>query len=251
MVMNDFYIYDNTIRLHCRLEIPSGIEKCPLILLFHGLTGSMEDDHLPELAQGMLAGGNAVLCTDLYGHGKSGGSLYEHTLHHWLGNIEAVTAYAEKLDFVTELYLAGHSQGGLAAMLAAGTHPDKYQGILLFSPALVIMKGAKNGFLFGSTFDPACITEDLSFEGHALSPAYLLSAQSFNYDKTIYNYKGPVLLVHGDCDDIAPLQDSQEAVQKYLHAELKVIHGADHCFNDHIDEVTEVIRTFPVHKEKK
>ena len=44
--MKEFYIEDDRIRLHAKLELPEGKERCPLVILVHGFTGDMEEPHI-------------------------------------------------------------------------------------------------------------------------------------------------------------------------------------------------------------
>ena len=44
--MKEFYITDDGIQLHAKLDMPEEKEKCPLVIVFHGLTGNMEERHI-------------------------------------------------------------------------------------------------------------------------------------------------------------------------------------------------------------
>ena len=43
--MKEFHITDDGIQLHAKLDMPEEKEKCPLVIVFHGLTGNMEAHH--------------------------------------------------------------------------------------------------------------------------------------------------------------------------------------------------------------
>ena len=118
--MKEFYITDDGIQLHAKLDMPEEKEKCPLVIVFHGLTGNMEERHITAVSNAMNEIGFATLRVELYGHGKSGGAFEQHNLMKWINNAMTVTDYAKTLDFVTDLYICGHSQGGLLTMLATG-----------------------------------------------------------------------------------------------------------------------------------
>ena len=45
-------------------------------------------------------------------------------------------------------------------------------------------------------------------------------------------YKKPVLIVHGDADNVVPLADSERVVKMYKNARLHVIPGAGHGFDN-------------------
>ena len=88
--------------------------------------------------EAMREAGFATLRFDLYGHGESGGEFRNHTLYKWISNTLAVLDYARSLNFVTDIYLSGHSQGGLVATLVSGMYPDLIKGLILRAPAFMI-----------------------------------------------------------------------------------------------------------------
>ena len=152
--MKEFYIDCDGIRLHSKLEKPEGLDKCPLCILIHGFTGQMEEDHLLAVQDAMVSCGVAVLRVEMYGHGKSDGEFKNHTLYKWIANALAVVKYAKKLNFVTDLYLSGHSQGGLLTILVGGMCNDDFKAIIPLSPALCIPVDARKGSMLGAEFDP-------------------------------------------------------------------------------------------------
>lgn len=240
------YILDDGIKLNAKLDMPeNGADKCPLCLVFHGFTGHIEEEHIVKVAKAMNEVGVATLRVDLFGHGKSDGEFKNHNLYKWLNNILAVVDYAKSLDFVTDIYMCGHSQGGLAVTLAAAMEQDVVKALIPLSPAYVIIKGAKEGELLGQSFDPVNIPDELiSWDGLTLSGNYIRVAQTIDLDGAIAKYTGPVLLVHGDEDEAVPVEFSIEAAKKFANARLELIKGDDHCYDRHLDQVTDVVKDF-------
>jgi len=250
------FLTDDGIRLHCELEKPAGRSgKLPLVLVFHGFTGHMEEPHILAAAEAMRAEGYATLRAELYGHGQSGGQFRDHTLYKWLNNIMAVVDYARGLDFVSELWLCGHSQGALAVMLAAAMERDRIRGAILLSPAWMIPEGARRGELLGQRFDPEHLPDALeSWEGLDLDSNYVRVAQTIRAEDAIERYPGPVLLVHGDADGAVPVQCSIDAAEQYENAELAVIPGDGHCYENHLDQAVDAVRKWmekQMREEKK
>ena len=130
-------VSDNGVPLVGILERPSA-EPGPLVIVLHGFTSSKDRPHTLAACEAMHEAGFAALRFDLYGHGESGGEFRKHTLHKWISNTLAVMDWARQQDFVTELWLSGHSQGGLTAALAAGQEPDRVRGLILRAPAFMI-----------------------------------------------------------------------------------------------------------------
>lgn len=243
MISQEFYILDGEIRLHAKLDRPHD-SSCALVLLVHGLTGHMEESFLTALQKALNEAGFAVLRADLYGHGKSDGSFRDHTIDQWVSNLTAVTEYAENLPFVTDLYLCGHSQGGLLAMMLAGMRPDDYQALILLSPAVTIPENARNGNFLGITFDPHNIPEDLEIWGSRLGSAYFRSAQQIHPEAYAQHFSKPVLIVHGEQDELIPLESSIRAAVLYENCRLTVIEDDDHEYDVHPDMMCRAVTEF-------
>ena len=240
------FITDDGIKLNAKLDMPTnGATKCPLCLVFHGFTGHIEEDHILAVSKGLNEVGVATLRVDLYGHGNSDGEFKNHTLYKWLTNAMAVMDYARTLDFVTDIYMCGHSQGGLAVTLAAAMERDVIKALIPLSPAYVIIEGAKQGELLGQPFDPENIPDMLqSWDGRELSGNYIRVAQSIDLDAAIKKYTGPVLIVHGDADEAVPVEYGIEASKKFANCTLKLIPGDTHCYDYHLDQAVEAVQEF-------
>ncbi len=238
------FIVDDGIRLHAKLDLPeNGKEKCPLVIVIHGFTGQMEEPHIVAVSRMLNSIGCATLRVDMYGHGSSEGSFRDHTLYKWITNALTVIDYARGLDFVTDLYLCGHSQGGLTVMLAAALKHDVVKGIIPMSPATVIPAGARRGTLLGTPFDPDHIPDEIPVkDGLTLGGNYVRVAQTIHVEEAIARFKGPVLLVHGSGDEAIPVACSTEAQKAYAQADLAIIPGDTHCYDHHLDLAVDAVR---------
>ena len=239
------YITDDGIRLNATLDMPVHMEgKCPLVIVIHGFTGNSEEPHIVAVSKMFNELGLATLRVDMYGHGKSDGQFRDHTLFKWMTNAMTVVDYARKLDFVTDIYLCGHSQGGLTVMLTAALERERIKGLIPMSPATSIPEGARRGCILGIPFDTESIPDDFYLErkGMTLGGNYARVARTINVEDAIDQYKGPVLLVHGDADETVPVQCSIDAAKRYANADLNIIHGDTHCYDNHLDQVTAAIR---------
>lgn len=237
-------IMDDGIALNARLDMPEGNPaKCPVMVLIHGVTGYHDEEHLNAVTRAMNEIGVAVLRSDMYGHGASGGTFHAHTLYKWVTNALTLTDYARGLEFAEDILLCGHSQGGLTAMLTAALKRDQIRALVALSPACMIPEGARKGEILGRHFDPEHIPDVLEFgEGLTLSGNYLRVAQSIRVEEAIDRYDGPVLVVHGDADETVPVFWGRWAAERYRNADLVLISGDTHCYDNHLDLVTEEVR---------
>lgn len=237
-------IMDDGIRLNAQLDMPVPSEgKHPLVIVIHGFTGHMEERHIVAVSQTLNEIGFATLRVDMYGHGKSGGRFEDHTLYKWLSNALTVIDYARALDFVTDLYLCGHSQGGMTVMLAGAMKHDVIKGIIPLSPAWMIPEEARKGTLLGQDFDPDHIPEVLPAWGdRGLNGNYVRVAQTIHVEDAIDRYDGPVLIVHGDEDEAVPVAYGVKAAERYKNCDLVLIPGDTHCYDHHLDQVLDAVR---------
>ncbi len=240
------YILDDGIKLNAKIDMPKdGAEKCPLCIIIHGFTGHMEERHIIAVQEAMNELGVATLRVEMYGHGGSDGEFRNHTLYKWLTNAMAAVDYARSLDFVTDIYLCGHSQGGLTSMLLAGMERDRIKALLPLSPALCILTGARSGNLLGQPFDPNNVPEELvNWDNRKLSGNYVRAAQTLHIEEAIDRYEKPVLIVHGDADEAVPYEDSVEAAKRYNNCKLVTIPGDTHCYDNDLEKVVEAVKDF-------
>ena len=240
------YIMDDGIRLNAKLDMPEGHgEKCPLVIVIHGFTGHMEERHITAVSEMLINIGFATLRVDMYGHGNSEGKFENHTLYKWLTNALTVIDYARSLDFVTDLYLCGHSQGGMTVMMAGAMKHDVIKGLIPLSPAWMIPEYARKGTLLGRDFDPDHIPEMIHGFGEksqSLGGNYLRVAQTIHVEDAIDRFDGPVLIVHGDADEAVPVEYGIKAAERYKDCKLVIIPGDTHCYDHHLDQVLDAVK---------
>ena len=239
---NQIMIMDDGIRLSAVVERPD-TERSPLVIVLHGFSSSKEKPHTIAACRAMREAGFATLRFDLYGHGESSGEFRNHTLYKWISNTLTAIGYARSLDFVTDIYLSGHSQGGLVAALVGGMAPDLVKGLILRAPAFMIPRCAREGNMLGYTFDPLRIPDEIDIiKGLTLSGNYIRVAQTVYAENAIDRFPGPVLLIHGDADDVVPLDDVREMAGRYRNCSLQVMHNETHHFDQYPDLMQNIIR---------
>ncbi|MCR4764319.1 MAG: lysophospholipase [Lachnospiraceae bacterium] len=238
------FIQDDGIRLNARLDKPAGnAEKCPLVIIIHGFTGHMEEAHLNALSDELNKAGYATLRADMYGHGKSEGKFREHTLFKWMTNAMTLVDYARTLPFVSELWLCGHSQGGLCAILTAALEHERIRGLIALSPAAMIPELARNGALLGSSFDAANPPEELAvWNDFTLGNNYIRVAQMIRVEEYIDRYSGPVLVVQGTEDSPELIASAKAAADRYKDAQYVEIADDTHTYDRHVDQMTAAVR---------
>lgn len=236
-------VTDDGVRLSAVLERPAEGRR-PLAIVLHGFTSNKDKPHMIRTCEAMWEAGFATLRVDLYGHGESGGAFRKHTLYKWISNTLAVIDCVRTLDFVSQIWLSGHSQGGLTAALVGGMLPDQIKGLILRAPAFMIPRCAREGELLGERFDPLRIPDEFrTIDGLTLEGHYLRVAQTIRAEDAIDRFPGPVLLLQGDEDALVPLQTAQEAARRYRNCRLVCLPGETHHFDRDPERMKDAIRS--------
>lgn len=202
----------------------------PTIIMSHGFGSS----HLGTqfYAEQMAARGYAVYIYDFCGGGpnsKSDGKMTEMSVLTEASDLEQVFDQVSQLSYVDtkHLFLMGESQGGfVSAYVAAQLGYPKVKALVLFYPAFVLQDDARKLFPDGKNIPETY----QAMGGRTVGRVYAKDALSFNIYDVIGKYKGDVLIVHGDSDNIVPIAYSEMAQKTYEHAQLVVEPGAGHGF---------------------
>ncbi len=120
----DCTVVNDTISLHGRLYYPPGFSpssKYPGVVLFHGVTRTLEDCH--DTARRLAAKGCVCLSISFHGHGMSSGAFPSDGRFYnaSFGDANGAYRYLHDLSFIdtTRLGSVGHSMGGGAAIFLA------------------------------------------------------------------------------------------------------------------------------------
>ena len=228
------------------LTLPKGFQpetdRCPMVILMHGIFSSKDFIPMPALAKGLAAQGIASIRFDFDGHGKSEGRMQDMTIDLELADAMAIWEYARSLPYVSRIGLLGHSLGGVVASMTAGRLADKGEApdaLVLLAPGAVIKEACQGGKFFNARFDPADPPAYIRCWGFMkLGRNYLLETQQLDIYGTAASYHGPVCILHGDKDTIVPMWCSEKYKKTYGDAaELTVVEGENHTITNKQKEV--------------
>ncbi len=246
MKRTDFELDNDSYTIHGWIKKPDKTvcRKVPLAVFMHGLTLDKDSMPLRLLADQLLEQDIAVLSFDFFGHGETGGKWDNMTVSKWVRDGECILSYACNLPYVSCVYVVGHSQGGLAASIVAGKHPDQVKAMALYAPAAVIEDLGKTGYCAGVTFNPKDIPERIPFFEGYLARKYIRSAQKLHVYETAGDYEGPVLILQGTSDQLVPISYAWKYHQVYDHSRLVLFDKEDHMFHNHREKAAEVVVDF-------
>jgi uncharacterized protein len=207
----------------------------------HGMLSSKDGTKHRLLADGLEALGVACLRFDFAGRGSSEGQLFDMTYTHEVEDLDAALQYLAT-NGVQRFGLFGSSMGGAVALLTAA-HDERVQAVATLA----------------AVAHPARIVERY--------PAEVVNWQTRGYIDTIDGKIGrglfddaqqhdvitavgvlhvPVLVLHGEADEVVPVSDAHDIATAARHVTLEVVPGADHRFTNpaHLRSAISQVVTF-------
>ncbi|MER6492867.1 alpha/beta hydrolase [Streptomyces griseorubiginosus] len=231
---HDFHHTDKTLR--STVHIPDGPTGThwPTVVFVHGFTSNrIELPNFVAMSRLLADHGIASVRFDLSGHGESDGDFFDVTITGEIAETRAVLQTVRTFDFVDpeRIGLVGMSMGGVVAGITAAEEPG-IAALCLWSPAAVAPFEIGRGYLKGRSL-AAEIEEQGYFDadGHRMSSALVEDITGLDVYGRSAAYRGPVHILHGGKDDIAPLEYARRYLDHYDgNAELQVVEGADHAW---------------------
>lgn len=203
-------------------------DSYPTVIISHGFAGSHKDNM--ARAELLAQNGFCAVVFDFYGGNqasKSGGSMTEMSVLTEAEDLSAMMDGMLALPYVDKnnLFLMGCSQGGFVSAYVAAKRPADVKALVLLFPAFALQDDCWNRH--GSIEN---IPETETVMNQPLGAIYSRDAMSFDIYDVIGDYKGPVLIHHGDKDDVVNISYSEKAAQIYENVEFTVIHNGGHGF---------------------
>ena len=203
-------------------------EKVPVILFCHELYRTHESG-IPY-GQVLASEGFALYTFDCRGaseESRSPGSMLHMSVMSCAEDLMEVYREALTWPFTDpdRIILMGASQGAFSAAVTASRHPGLFAAVILMYGAYVILDDVRNMFP-----DKESVPDPFDYRGWSMMGAcYLTDLWDFDL-KELGEYRGPVLVLHGDDDPLVDPSYSQNVAKIYENAEFHLISGGRHGF---------------------
>ena len=147
---------------------------------------------------------------------------------------KAILEYVRTDPHVRNIFLVGHSQGGVIASMLAGLYPDVIKKVILLAPAAQLKDDALKGNTQGAVYDPNHIPDTVPLVGNKLGMKlggfYLRTAQVLPIYEVSARFSGPVSVIYGTNDQVVNPKYAKKYHDIYENSELHAITDADHRF---------------------
>jgi pimeloyl-ACP methyl ester carboxylesterase len=204
-------------------------EATQTIILVHGfgLGGCRSCDfkeRFTEFAAQLHANGFAVLLFDLRGHGESDAARYTFGVREQRDVLGAVDFLLARGVAPGQIGVLGASMGGASSIIATASEPAI--GALITDSAF-----ADLDYLLQREFPrrsglPAWLLPSVYLMGQAVTGENVSNARPEQVIAQIA--PRPVLIIHGDADELVPVEHSARLAAAAPHADVWIVPGATH-----------------------
>ena len=198
-----------------------------VVISCHGMLSNKEGTKHRLLADGLGKLGMACLRFDFAGRGDSEGQLFDMTYSHEVEDLQAAIDFLGTTG-IERVGLFGSSMGGAVALLAAA-RDERVRAVVTLA----------------AVAHPALITERYPAEtdqwesrGYIETPAGRIGRGLYDDAKhhdviaAVAVLEAPLLVLHGEVDEVVPVSDAHDIAVAARHVTLEVVPGADHRFSN-------------------
>ena len=243
----------DTVMLSRGVEVPitfvtpaeTGVTQAlPLVVMIHGHGGTRnEAGAFERVAEQLADAGIASIRMDFPGCGDSTEPWANNNLTNMLADIAAAEAYAKDNASIdaSRVALLGYSMGGRLAALHSKT--GNYPTMVLWAPAVENGVGRITGMFGGEqqyrmarsiAVEQGSVPFTSSWgQRQQLGAQWFVDMEQSRPTDALARYRGNVLFIHGNKDDVVPLSTSmlaRDAMTNAAGRRLHVVENADHGF---------------------
>jgi putative redox protein len=212
------------------------------IILGHCFTCSRHTRILRDVSLALVDEGFKVLRFDFSGNGQSEGNFSDSLYSKQVEDIKTAASFISAQG-VSWIGVAGHSMGAVVALLAA-SQMDEIKAICTLAAKASALQSFH--FLNQDQIQALQRTGRVNFVSRGrtleLTEAFFADAAKYDLTTILPSLPQPLLVVHGDKDEIIPVENAHRLHQyKRVNCELAIIPEADHMFSQdaHRQEVTQ------------
>ncbi len=232
------------------LSNPTGKKEEPIVILCHGLGTDKESKTYTRLQAILNKKNISTFRFDFFGHGESEGKFEDITVSEGVDDVFNAIDFLKKQGYL-KMGLFGSSFGGMTSIIA-GSKINDLSVLTLRSPV-------------SDYEEVACLRhsqEELEgwkekgynyFKGRSgekkLKYSFFEDFRNNNGYEAAGKIKIPTLIVHGEKDEIVPVNQSKKTAGLIENCKLEVIKGADHGYTkkEDFERMIKIVSEFITH----
>lgn len=231
------------------LENPVDDANTPIMLLVHGFISSKDSQSWSLILKKLHASNIATFRIDLSAHGESDGEFKNVTITKTTNDVLQAIKYLKSLGYF-QIGLLGASFGGIASIMAT-VESDVVSALALVCPV--------TDWTLSSYFQQPGLLEkwkkvgSICFEHEPGKPIISYAAFTDAKKNVAFDVASkitiPVLVVHGNQDEMVPFEGSKKFVKLLPNGKLHTIEGGLHHLRrnpKHFKEYSKVLSEFIV-----
>lgn len=198
-----------------------------LVIIGHGVTGNKDRPWAVGLAEALEEAGINALRFSFSGNGESEGKFEASTITKEVKDLKAIIDAADDEGYHRICYV-GHSMGGAVGVITAAK--DERLALLISLSGMVHTKKFCETEFGDQKPGKGCMWDE---KGCPLSQEFVDDmAKIDNVLAKTEKIEVPWLIVHGDKDDVVPVEESQEIyAAAYEPKDLVILEGVDHVYS--------------------
>jgi dipeptidyl aminopeptidase/acylaminoacyl peptidase len=216
----------------CGVLVSPDNKNHPIVILCHGFHSTKDNNTNTRLKELLKDKSIATFRFDFFGHGESEGKFEDITVSQAVEDLLSAIDLLKKKGY-KKIGLIGASFGGLTALLAASKSKDLlFLGLkcpatnfleieLIHRTKENLQEWKREGFSYYKNEEG---------ETYRLNYKFLQDLKKNNGFVVADKIRIPTLLVHGDADDIVPVEQCESLYKVIPNCKLAIIPKADHRF---------------------
>ena len=214
------------------------------VVFGHCFTCSRHTGILRHICHRLVEEGFMALRFDFSGNGQSEGKFAESTYSKQISDMKTATAFISGKG-ASWIGLAGHSMGAVIALIT-GAQMNSTKAVCALAGRFSGLSSTH--FLSQNQRKKLQKTGRVLFSSRGrslvLSDGLFTDGKQYNLPKIVASLHTPLLIVHGDSDEIVPVKEAYRTQE--LNSEdtrLAIIPGADHMFSrpEHYHQVSSLV----------
>lgn len=220
---------------------PTSAAKAALIVC-HGFRGGKENGgQIFPFAEALNELGILVVAFDFSGCGESSGDFSQVTLSRQINDLKGISAFVQENYGLKQIAL-GRSFGGSTVIAAASCLAAVSRYILWSAPFDLV---ASFALILGQDYKRLIAGESVIIEDESgtfkLEPDLVQDMPKHDMLGSLQSLAGrPTLIVHGEDDEVVPVDNAREIAARLPEAVLHIVPGADHRFSEHAQQRREM-----------